>query len=217
VTTVTATEPMAPASKRATQVDIIVPVHNEVHVLADNVERLKRYLADRFPFSWRVTVVDNASTDATWEIAQRLSPSIPGVHAVHIDRKGRGLALRTAWEQSDAEVVAYMAVDLSTDLDALLPLVAPLVREGTATVRILTAAPCREEVVDARLDQGVDHAPQTPQRQITLGVCDGESGITITGPDAGTGPTRAPSTPPSPSTRMSTTSTAMARGGGGGG
>jgi putative flippase GtrA len=127
VSTVTATEPVAPAQKRVTQVDIIVPVHNEAHLLADNVERLQRYLSDRFPFSWRVTVVDNASTDATWDIAQRVSASIPGVNALHVDRKGRGLALRTAWEQSDAEVVAYMDVDLSTDLDALLPLVAPLV------------------------------------------------------------------------------------------
>jgi putative flippase GtrA len=127
VNTVTATEPIGPAPKRATQVDIIVPVHNEAHVLVDNVERLQRYLSYRFPFSWRVTVVDNASTDATWNIAQRLSASIPGVHALHLDRKGRGLALRTAWERSDAEVVAYMDVDLSTDLDALLPLVAPLV------------------------------------------------------------------------------------------
>jgi putative flippase GtrA len=126
VSTVTAAEPMELSPKRATQVDIIVPVHNEGHVLADNVERLQRYLSDRFPFSWRVTVVDNASTDDTWDIAQRLSASIPGVHALHIDRKGRGLALRTAWEQSDAEVVAYMDVDLSTDLGALLPLVAPL-------------------------------------------------------------------------------------------
>jgi putative flippase GtrA len=127
MSTVTVTEPVGTPSERVTQVDVIVPVHNEAHVLADNVGRLHGYLSDRFPFSWRITVVDNASTDDTWGIAQQLGATLPGVRALHLDRKGRGLALRTAWKQSDAQVVAYMDVDLSTDLDALLPLVAPLV------------------------------------------------------------------------------------------
>ena len=127
MSTTTVTEPAGTSPERATQVDVIVPVHNEAHVLADNVGRLHGYLSDRFPFSWRITVVDNASTDDTWAIAQHLGAALPGVRALHLDRKGRGFALRTAWMQSDAQVVAYTDVDLSTDLDALLPLVAPLV------------------------------------------------------------------------------------------
>lgn len=127
MSTATVTDPLAKPPGRTTQVDIIVPVHNEAHVVAANVARLHGYLSDRFPFSWRITVVDNASTDGTWDIARQLGASLPGVRALHLDRKGRGLALRTAWNQSDAQVVAYMDVDLSTDLDALLPLVAPLV------------------------------------------------------------------------------------------
>ena len=117
---------LASEASAATQVDVVVPVHNEAHVLGENVGRLRSYLSDRFPFSWRITVVDNASTDETWDVAQALADSLPGVRAVHLDQKGRGLALRTAWGASDATVVAYMDVDLSTDLDALLPLVAPL-------------------------------------------------------------------------------------------
>ncbi len=128
MSTATVTEPVGtPPPGRTTQVDIIVPVHNEAHVVAGNVRRLHGYLSDHFPFSWRITVVDNASTDGTWAIAQQLGATLTGVRALHLDRKGRGLALRTAWKQSDAQVVAYMDVDLSTDLDALLPLVAPLV------------------------------------------------------------------------------------------
>jgi len=108
-------------------VDVVVPVHNEEAVLERSVGRLHRYLTERFPFTWRITVVDNASTDDTWTRAQHVAVRLDGVRAVHLDRKGRGLALRTAWSASDAEVVAYTDVDLSTDLDALLPLVAPLV------------------------------------------------------------------------------------------
>jgi putative flippase GtrA len=108
-------------------VDVVVPVYNEEHVLAPSIERLHAYLAAGFPFSWRITIVDNASTDGTWLSATRLARELPNVEARHLDRKGRGLALRSAWTASDATVVAYMDVDLSTDLDAFLPLIAPLV------------------------------------------------------------------------------------------
>ncbi len=108
-------------------VDIAVPVHNEEGDLERSVRRLHAYLAGRFPFPARITIVDNASTDATWAIAQRLAAEPDGgVRAMRLPEKGRGRALRTAWSASDAPVVAYMDVDLSTDLDALLPLVAPL-------------------------------------------------------------------------------------------
>jgi putative flippase GtrA len=108
-------------------VDIVIPVHNEAHVLEASVSRLYRYLSERFPLSWRITIVDNASTDATWATAGALAARVPGVRAIHLDGKGRGLALRSAWLASNARIVAYMDVDLSTDLGALLPLVAPLV------------------------------------------------------------------------------------------
>ena len=108
-------------------VDIVVPVYDEAHVLAASVERLQRYLSEEFPFTWRIVIVDNASTDPTWAVATQLAVLYDHVSALHLDQKGRGRALRAAWSTSDAAVVAYMDVDLSTDLRALLPLVAPLV------------------------------------------------------------------------------------------
>ncbi len=117
-----ATRPTAPPV-----VEIAVPVHNEEHVLGPSIERLHAYLSRHFPLSWRITIVDNASTDGTWVVARRLGRELPNVSVRHLREKGRGRALRAAWTASDATVVAYMDVDLSTDLDALLPLVAPLV------------------------------------------------------------------------------------------
>lgn len=117
----------APSSgELSVDVDIAVPVYNERAALGPSVERLHEYLTAYFPFSWRITIAENASTDGTWAIASDLAERLPGVRAIHVDHKGRGGALRTAWLQSKASVVAYMDVDLSTDLDALLPLVAPL-------------------------------------------------------------------------------------------
>jgi putative flippase GtrA len=108
-------------------VDVAVPVFNEAHVLEASIATLHEYLTSTFPFTWRITIVDNASTDDTLAVASELAARFVGVRVRHLDRKGRGLALRDAWTASDATVCAYMDVDLSTGLDALLPLVAPLV------------------------------------------------------------------------------------------
>ncbi|MGE0879403.1 MAG: glycosyltransferase [Acidimicrobiia bacterium] len=113
-------------STAVVDVDIVIPVYNEEAALEASVLRLHRYLHSRFPLTWTITVADNASRDGTWPIACRLADSLDGVRAVHLDQKGRGRALKAVWLQSEANVVAYMDVDLSTDLDALLPLVAPL-------------------------------------------------------------------------------------------
>jgi putative flippase GtrA len=119
------------------QVDIVVPVRNEERDLAPSVRRLVAYLRAGFPFTARVTIADNGSTDGTWAIADRLARELDEVRAVHMEEPGRGRALRAIWSQSDAEVLAYMDVDLSTDLNALLPLVAPLL-SGHSDVAIGT-------------------------------------------------------------------------------
>jgi putative flippase GtrA len=111
---------------RAAQVEIVIPVCNEEADLERSVRRLHSYLQKQFPFSATITIADNASTDATWASAGRLAGELDDVRAIHLDERGRGRAVAQAWLGSESEVVAYMDVDLSTDLDALLPLVAPL-------------------------------------------------------------------------------------------
>ena len=106
-------------------VEVIIPVYNEEAQLASSVETLRAYLDAYFPYRWTVTVADNASTDHTLEIAEGLTVD-PRVQALHLDQKGRGRALKAAWLASDADVVAYIDVDLSTNLWSFLPLVAPL-------------------------------------------------------------------------------------------
>lgn len=108
------------------RVDIVVPVYNEQADLVSSITRLADFLANEFPYQHRIVIVDNASTDDTWRLAAALGRRLASVHALHLDRKGRGWALRQAWLASDADIVCYMDVDLSTDLRALLPLVAPL-------------------------------------------------------------------------------------------
>jgi putative flippase GtrA len=134
-------------------VEIVVPVFNEADQLEASIRRLHRYLVDVFPFSFRLTIADNASTDRTWTIARELAEQLPGVVAVRLDKKGRGRALHSVWSQSDAEVLAYMDVDLSTDLAALLPLVAPLLSHHS------------DLAIGSRLARGA-HVVRGPKREL---------------------------------------------------
>ncbi|MDI5981555.1 glycosyltransferase [Amycolatopsis magusensis] len=107
--------------------DVVVPVYNEETDLGPSVRELHRHLSLRFPYRFRITIADNASTDRTWSIAGELADELPEVTAVRLEQKGRGRALHAVWLASDAQVLAYMDVDLSTDLAALSPLVASLI------------------------------------------------------------------------------------------
>jgi putative flippase GtrA len=134
-------------------VEIVIPVYNEAEHLTDRITELRRFLDQSFPFRALVTVVDNASTDATFLLATQLAETIPGVAAIHLPRKGRGYALRSAWSTSTAPVVAYMDVDLSTSLAALLPLVAPLLSGQ------------RDVAIGTRLARGA-HVVRGPKREL---------------------------------------------------
>ncbi|HVT64431.1 MAG TPA: bifunctional glycosyltransferase family 2/GtrA family protein [Mycobacteriales bacterium] len=123
--------------RTAPAVDIVVPVFNEAADLEASVRRLHDFLSVSFPLTAQITIADNASTDATPIIARRLADELPDVRVIQLTEKGRGRALRQAWLASDAGVLAYMDVDLSTDLNALHPLVAPLL-SGHSDVAIGT-------------------------------------------------------------------------------
>ena len=106
--------------------DVVVPVHDEQETLAQSIALLHEHLSAEAPGSWRITIADNASTDGTAAIADELAARLDHVVVVHLAEKGRGRALKAAWSTSPARVLAYLDEDLSTDLRALQPLVAPL-------------------------------------------------------------------------------------------
>ena len=134
-------------------VEIVVPVYNEAVQLTERITELHRFLEESFPFRALITIVDNGSTDETLAVATGLASSLSGVAVLHLSRKGRGLALRSAWTQSTARVVAYMDVDLSTSLTALLPLVAPLLSGH------------RDVAFGSRLARG-SHVVRGPKREL---------------------------------------------------
>ncbi|MZF87682.1 bifunctional glycosyltransferase family 2/GtrA family protein [Streptomyces sp. SID5643] len=135
-----------PAHHPEPVLDVVVPVHNEETDLESCVRRLHAHLGETFPYAFRITIADNASTDATPRIAARLAAELPGTDWFRLTEKGRGRALHTAWSRSRAPVLAYLDVDLSTDLAALLPLVAPLI-SGHSDIAIGTRLARGSQVV----------------------------------------------------------------------
>src|SRR5215475_11550996 len=106
--TLTTLNPQTPAQPDPTQseagpapvLDVVIPVHNEEADLERCVRRLHHYLSTAVPYTFQITVADNASTDATLPIARALAVELPDVNVLHLEEKGRGLALRTAWSRS---------------------------------------------------------------------------------------------------------------------
>jgi glycosyltransferase involved in cell wall biosynthesis len=113
-------------------VEVVIPVLNEERALPPCVEKLSAFLASSLAeHDWKIVIADNGSTDRTLEVCEQLAAERPNdVGYVHLDVRGRGRALRKAWLESEADVVSYMDVDLSTGLDALPDMVSAIVDNG---------------------------------------------------------------------------------------
>jgi glycosyltransferase involved in cell wall biosynthesis len=99
-------------------IDITIPVLNEAATLDRQIRILYNFLENDFAGTdqWQIVIADNGSTDSTLEIAEQLSSELPKVTYVKVPKRGVGLALKTSWGQSQADIVGYMDLDLATDL-----------------------------------------------------------------------------------------------------
>jgi glycosyltransferase involved in cell wall biosynthesis len=104
--------------------DILLPVYNEEHVLENSITKLRKFLQDNVTqFDWIISIGDNASIDNTLAVAQELERKYEDVRVFHLDQKGRGRMVKYAWRESEADILCYMDIDLSTDLKALPPMI----------------------------------------------------------------------------------------------
>jgi len=80
-------------------VEIVLPIYNEQAALEASVRRVHAFTTTALWVPWRITIADNASSDASPVIARRLASELSGVQYLRLERKGRGRALRSAWSQ----------------------------------------------------------------------------------------------------------------------
>lgn len=112
--------------------EVTIPVLNEEETLERQVRKLHTFLAHHFPTpnQWKIIIADNGSTDRTPHLAAALADMLPEVQLVRVPEKGVGLALKTSWGQSQADLVGYMDLDLATDLQHFIQAYHALSTEG---------------------------------------------------------------------------------------
>jgi glycosyltransferase involved in cell wall biosynthesis len=116
--------------------DVTIPVLNEEATLDAQVRMVHQFLMKHFPTEgqWRIIIADNGSTDQTRFIAEAIEDELSEVKLVRVPEKGVGLALKTSWTQSDADIVGYMDLDLATDLQHFIQAYNALATEGYEVV-----------------------------------------------------------------------------------
>jgi glycosyltransferase involved in cell wall biosynthesis len=133
-----------PAENRL-RVDVMLPVYNEENDLARSCETLSGYLEEHCPYDWRIVIADNASTDRTPVIGRSLEAKYSRIKFHRLEMKGRGRALIETWLRSDADIVSYMDIDLSTDLKSFLPMI-NAIASGSCDIAIGSRFTSRSEV-----------------------------------------------------------------------
>jgi len=141
---------------RKTSVDIVLPVLNEQRSLEKSARTLLEDLSARSTLDWTVSIVDNGSTDDSWRIARHLALTESNVRALRVGKRGRGGALKAAWSSSPADIMAYMDIDLSTDLGALGALLDPIAA-GTADISIGSRLSTGSEVTRSVRREAISH------------------------------------------------------------
>jgi uncharacterized membrane protein YbhN (UPF0104 family) len=111
-------------------VSVVLPAYNEANRIEDTVKVVKDTL-EKLDYGYEIIIAEDGSTDGTDEIAKRLSSRDPRIVHLHSDnRLGRGKALTNAMEIAKGDVVVYLDVDLSTDMDHLKELIDAVAKEG---------------------------------------------------------------------------------------
>lgn len=117
-------------SPKATSIDVVLPVYNEESQLRPSVEYLFNFLTHHLHQNWQITIANNGSTDNTIQVGRSLANQYQNVRLINLPEKGRGRALKKVWLESEAEILSYMDIDLSTDLNHFQSLLVALISEG---------------------------------------------------------------------------------------
>lgn len=112
--------------------DITIPVLNEESTLQQQVRSLHTFVSEHFPNreQWQIVIADNGSSDRTPELGQALEQEYSNVRFLRVPDRGVGLALKTSWSQSQADMVGYMDLDLATDLKHFLDVYQAIAEEN---------------------------------------------------------------------------------------
>lgn len=117
-------------------VEVALPIYNEENELWENTLKLYAFLKKTYGGgNFKITIADNGSTDRSILIAKKLSRQYKEIGYIHLEEKGRGRVIKKVWSESKADVLAYMDIDLSTDLVSF-PKIVKAVKENGYDIAI---------------------------------------------------------------------------------
>ena len=95
---------------------VIIPCYNELENLKRGVlDQVEKYLKDQ-PFSWEVIISDDASTDGSAELTQKLINQKPGFRLIKNQKGGKAFAIKSGIEGAKGKYVLFSDMDQSTPL-----------------------------------------------------------------------------------------------------
>ena len=101
------------------EVSVVIPAFNEASCLKGNISFIERKIK-RITRSYEIILTEDGSSDGTDLIAAELAVENPCILHLHSDvRRGKGGALKRAFNASKGKVVIFMDADLATSLDSL--------------------------------------------------------------------------------------------------
>jgi glycosyltransferase involved in cell wall biosynthesis len=122
------------ASLSSFRLSVLVPVYNERHVVEASLRRVLA-LSDPLISSLELIVVDDRSTDGTWEVLKRLAEEDSRIVLLQNERNlGKGAALRKAIQHSTGDITVVHDADLEYDPADIPSLLQPFAKEGADAV-----------------------------------------------------------------------------------
>ena len=120
---------------------IIIPAYNEEKRLPTTLTKVAEFVsAQSFPIE--VVVVENGSSDRTWEIAKQFEERYKNFRILKEEQRGKGLAVRRGMLEALGEYRFMCDADLSMPLEEIARFLPPLLTDFDEIGR----ASCRERV-----------------------------------------------------------------------
>jgi len=110
-------------------VSIVVPLYNEEESVEKLVSRINE-VGEKFDFAYEIILVDDGSTDKTWEIIERLGKKIPNLKGIKFRRNyGQTNAMVAGFDHTSGEIIVTMDGDLQND-PSDIPVLLKKIEEG---------------------------------------------------------------------------------------
>jgi len=111
-------------------ISVVVPLYNESESLPELVAWIDR-VAVAHALAYEIILVDDGSSDASWEVIGSLRPAFPAVRAIGFARNyGKSAALYCGFEAAQGEVVFTMDADLQDSPDEIPEMRRMILEEG---------------------------------------------------------------------------------------